>query len=160
MSFFSVVKCRVLGERINREVLGNKRSEYGKKGFDEHKVLQLQIQRSLEIAKARFENAIFHGVLPGILICFCITRITLSKENRYTDGGWDYYEFNGGNRWNRIKKPERRAYQINAYRVLLTRARQGMIICVPEGNSDDTTRLPEFYDGTYHYLKSLGFFEL
>lgn len=82
MSFFSVVKCRVLGERINREVLGNKRSEYGKKGFDEHKVLQLQIQRSLEIAKARFENAIFHGVLPGIFICFCITRITLSKEKK------------------------------------------------------------------------------
>ena len=38
----------------------------------------------------------------------------------------------------------------------MTRARQGMIICVPEGNQDDPTRLPEFYDGTYQYLKSIG----
>ena len=53
---------------------------------------------------------------------------------------------------------------LNAYRVLLTRARQGIIICIPKGNSrltpkgfpEDPTRLPEFYDGTYEYLKSLG----
>ena len=79
---------------------------------------------------------------------------------RYTDSGWDYYEFNGGNRWNRIKKAERKSYQLNAYRVLLTRARQGMVICVPEGDPNDHTRQPEFYDGTYLYLKSMGFEEL
>ena len=53
---------------------------------------------------------------------------------------------------------------LNAYRVLLTRARIGMIICVPEGNDhltengfpEDSTRLPEYYDGTFNYLKSLG----
>lgn len=73
---------------------------------------------------------------------------------------WEYYEFNGGNKWNRINKEERKAYQLNAYRVLLTRARQGMIICVPEGNSEDHTRLPEFYDNTYKYLKSIGFKEI
>ena len=88
------------------------------------------------------------------------TCLVWDGDFRYTDGGWDYYEFNGGNRWNRIKKAERQAYQLNAYRVLLTRARQGMVICVPEGNCDDTTRLPEFYDGTYQYLKSLGFVEI
>ena len=88
------------------------------------------------------------------------TCLVWDGDFRYTDGGWDYYEFNGGNRWNRIKKPERQAYQLNAYRVLLTRARQGMVICVPEGNPDDHTRQPEFYDGTYDYLKSLGFEEL
>ena len=52
------------------------------------------------------------------------------------------------------------AYLINAYRVLLTRARQGMILCVPKGSKDDPTRLPEFYDSTYEYLKSLGIEEL
>lgn len=73
---------------------------------------------------------------------------------------WEYYEFNGGSKWNRINKEERKSYQLNAYRVLLTRARQGMIICVPEGNPEDSTRLPEFYDGTYDYLKSLGIKEI
>ena len=56
----------------------------------------------------------------------------------------------------------------NAYRVLLTRARQGIIICIPKGNSrltqegfpEDPTRLPEFYDGTYEYLKSIGIEEV
>lgn len=88
------------------------------------------------------------------------TCLVWDGDFRYTDGGWDYYEFNGGNRWNRIKKLERQAYQLNAYRVLLTRARQGMVICVPKGNPDDHTRLPEIYDGTYDYLKSMGFEEI
>lgn len=88
------------------------------------------------------------------------TCLVWDGDFRYTDNGWDYYEFNGGNRWNRIKKQERQAYQLNAYRVLLTRARQGMVICVPEGEPADHTRQPEFYDGTYEYLKSMGFVEL
>ena len=88
------------------------------------------------------------------------TCLVWDGDFRYTNGAWDYYEFNGGSRWNRIKKPERQAYQLNAYRVLLTRARQGMVICVPEGNQDDETRKPEFYDGTYEYLKSLGLEEI
>ena len=57
---------------------------------------------------------------------------------------------------------------LNAYRVLLTRARRGMVICVPEGNPnktasgfwEDSTRLPEYYDGTYRYLKSIGMIEI
>ena len=56
--------------------------------------------------------------------------------------------------------PERKKYQLNAYRVLLTRARQGMVLCVPEGNSEDSTRLPEFYDGTYKYFRQIGIPEL
>mgnify|MGYP003169403639 FL=1 len=59
-------------------------------------------------------------------------------------------------------------YMLNAYRVLLTRARQGIIICVPNGNSrlnsegfpEDATRLPEFYDSTYEYFKSIGIKEI
>jgi hypothetical protein len=55
---------------------------------------------------------------------------------------------------------ERRMYQKNAYRVLLTRARQGMVIYVPEGSRTDPTRAPEYYDGTYAYLKGIGMEEI
>lgn len=72
---------------------------------------------------------------------------------------WQHFNFRS-DRWQNINQEEGRAYQLNAYRVLLTRARQGMVICVPEGNSADDTRKPEFYDGTYIYLKSLGIREL
>jgi hypothetical protein len=51
-------------------------------------------------------------------------------------------------------------YLKNAYRVLLTRARQGMVIVVPEGTEQDPTRDPAFYDGTYSYLRSVGIEEL
>ena len=88
------------------------------------------------------------------------TCLVWDADFRYNKGAWDFYEFSGGSRWNKIKKGERQAYQLNAYRVLLTRARQGMIICVPEGNPEDHTRQPEFYDSTYKYLKQLGFEEI
>ena len=88
------------------------------------------------------------------------TCLIWDGDLRYNGTSWDYYEFNGGSKWNRINKEERKTYQLNAYRVLLTRARQGMVICVPEGNQEDHTRKPEFYDGTYNFLKSLGFKEL
>ncbi len=77
---------------------------------------------------------------------------------QYAPDGWIQKDFSGG-RWKNINAPERRAFQINAYRVLLTRARKGMIICVPEGDRGhppDDTRRPEFYDETYKYLCSLG----
>ena len=88
------------------------------------------------------------------------TCLIWDGDLRYNGTSWDYFEFNGGSKWNRINKEERKAYQLNAYRVLLTRARQGMIICVPEGNPEDHTRLPEFYDGTYEYLLQIGFQEI
>lgn len=88
------------------------------------------------------------------------TCVVWDGDMRYSPNGWNFFEFNGGNKWNKIQKAERQAYLINAYRVLLTRARQGMILCVPEGNPKDHTRLPEFYDSTYLYLKSLGIEEI
>ena len=51
-------------------------------------------------------------------------------------------------------------YQKNAYRVLLTRARQGMVIVVPTGDKEDPTRQPTFYDPTFEYLRSIGFRDL
>lgn len=73
---------------------------------------------------------------------------------------WQHFEFDGGSNWDNINKEERRQYQLNSYRVLLTRARQGMIICVPRGDEKDSTRSPKHYDGTYNYLKSIGFEEI
>ena len=85
----------------------------------------------------------------------------LSCENRQ----WKYYNFNGRTAWREEAGKtegslERRKYMLNAYRVLLTRARIGMVICVPEGNPEDETRLPKFYDGTYEYFKSIGIVEI
>ena len=89
-------------------------------------------------------------------------------DMRCEDGHWAYYKFNGKNKWNPENNEESKKYMLNAYRVLLTRARQGIVICVPYGNSnttpegfpEDPTRLPEYYDGTYEYLKSLGLEEI
>lgn len=78
---------------------------------------------------------------------------------RYTSQDWGTYSFKG-NRWENILKEERKMYQKNAYRVLLTRARQGMVICVPEGDLGDHTRKPQFYDDTYNYLKRIGIVEV
>lgn len=78
---------------------------------------------------------------------------------RYYNGQWEHFNFSG-NKWQQIRNFEARDYQLNAYRVLLTRARQGMIICIPEGNPEDPTRLPAYYDSTYHYLQSLGLKEI
>jgi hypothetical protein len=61
-----------------------------------------------------------------------------------------------GNRWNSVGSEERRLYLKNAYRVLLTRARQGMAIFVPAGSEEDQTRKPEWYDGIFGYLKEIG----
>lgn len=69
--------------------------------------------------------------------------------------GWRYHQF-VGNKWQNINKAERRTYLKNAYRVLLTRARQGMVIVVPPGDSEDHTRDPAFYDPTFDYLKAVG----
>lgn len=69
--------------------------------------------------------------------------------------GWGCWSFRG-DRWMRINVPERRAFLKNAYRVLLTRARQGMVIVVPEGQQNDPTRAGALYDPTYDYLRSLG----
>lgn len=74
---------------------------------------------------------------------------------RYGPDGWGHFDF-VGEKWNRIHKPERRQYQKNAYRVLLTRARQGLVIMVPAGDPEDPTRLPHFYDPTFEYLSGLG----
>jgi len=78
---------------------------------------------------------------------------------RVNGSNWGHHQFRGS-RWNRINKVERRRYLENAYRVLLTRARQGMVLVVPEGDEEDPTRAASFYDPTYSYLRELGIPEI
>lgn len=101
------------------------------------------------------------------------TCVLWDADLRCENGRWRYFNFNGRTAWREESGQtesslERRKYMLNAYRVLLTRARIGMVICVPEGNHnktiggfpEDATRLPEFYDGTYEYFKSIGLEEM
>ena len=87
----------------------------------------------------------------------------------YENDKWCFFSFNGNTKWieqngTSESKLEKLKYMLNGYRVLLTRSRAGMVICVPTGNPnktssgfwEDSTRLPEYYDGTYRYLKSIG----
>ncbi len=85
--------------------------------------------------------------------------VTWDGDFRYSKDEWKTYSF-VGNKWQNIKKEERKLYLKNAYRVLLTRARQGMVIVVPEGNEEDHTRKPEYYNSTYEYFKKIGLKEI
>lgn len=82
--------------------------------------------------------------------------VTWDADFRRVPSGWEHWKF-VGDRWNRVRKTERQTYLMNSYRVLLTRARQGMVIVVPRGERSDPTRKPEFYDATFDYLQRVGF---
>jgi hypothetical protein len=82
--------------------------------------------------------------------------VTWDADFRYSTNGWEHWSF-CGDRWNHIKQKERQNYLKNAYRVLLTRARQGMVIVVPSGDLEDATRDPASYDPTFEYLREVGF---
>jgi hypothetical protein len=82
--------------------------------------------------------------------------VTWDADFRYSNNSWIHRSF-CGSRWYNIKMPKRQNYLKNAYRVLLTRARQGMVVVVPRGDIEDPTRQPEFYDPTYQYLRGIGF---
>lgn len=89
-------------------------------------------------------------------------------DMRYDHGKWTFWKFNGKTDWIPEKNIETQKYMLNAYRVLLTRARQGMVICIPEGNGkttpegflEDRTRQPSFYNSTFEYFKQLGLTEI
>lgn len=81
--------------------------------------------------------------------------VTWDADLRFTPSGWAYHRFRGS-QWLAVRKEDRKTYLKNAYRVLLTRARQGMVIFIPPGAKDDHTRNPTFYDSTFHYLAQLN----
>src|SRR5207248_3140887 len=74
--------------------------------------------------------------------------VTWDADFRHTKRGWQHRSFRC-HRWTYIRQSDRQNYLTNAYRVLLTRARQGMVIVVPPGDMEDPTRKPEFYDPTF-----------
>jgi len=85
--------------------------------------------------------------------------INWDADFRFNGSDWNYHDFRG-NRWCNISNVDNRMYLRNAYRVLLTRARQGLVVFVPPGDSADPTRSPGFYDSTFEYLKELGISEI
>lgn len=91
--------------------------------------------------------------IQGLEIDYSI--VAWDADFRLVNNQWEYYDFSGSN-WNHINKDVNKLYRKNAYRVLLTRARQGMVIYIPEGNDDDITRKTEYYDGIYNYLCNIG----
>ena len=83
------------------------------------------------------------------------TIVNWDADLRCAEIDWTYHDFRG-KRWQAVRSGERQAYLKNAYRVLLTRARQGMVIFVPPGDRDDATRPSVYYDETFAYLEQIG----
>lgn len=83
------------------------------------------------------------------------TCVAWDADLRKQSDMWECKDFRG-TRWQNIHDEVRKRYLLNAYRVLLTRARQGMVIFIPHGDPSDITRLPEFYDPVYQYFLECG----
>lgn len=104
----------------------------------------------LEVAASEFK-------VQGLEIDYGI--LAWDADLRYVNNQFEYFQFRG-TRWNHVNIEMRQKYLKNAYRVLLTRSRQGMAIFVPEGKEDDLSRKPEYYNGIYEYLKQIGIQEI
>lgn len=100
----------------------------------------------LEIAATEFD-------IQGLEIDYSI--VAWEGDYRYNGESFVYYNFLGS-KWRKVNKEANQRYLKNTYRVLLTRARQGMVLYIPQGNPEDITRLPEIYNNTYKYLKDIG----
>ena len=106
----------------------------------------------LEVAASEFK-------VQGLEIDYGL--LAWDADLRRSNGDFDFYRFRG-TCWNHINIEKRQKYLKNAYRVLLTRARQGMVIYVPQGvpSEDDPTRNYIYYDEIYEYLKKCGIKDL
>jgi Schlafen group 3, DNA/RNA helicase domain len=85
--------------------------------------------------------------------------VNWDADFRFNHSDWRYHDFRGKG-WCNIGNADNRNYLRNAYRVLLTRARQGMVLFIPLGDTNDRTRLPEYYDPTFNYLSEIGIPEI
>lgn len=104
----------------------------------------------LEVAASEFD-------VQGLEVDYSI--LAWDADFRYTDSGFNYFNFRG-TKWTHVRQDIQQKYLKNAYRVLLTRARQGMVIYIPEGSKEDTTRLPMYYDLLHDYLQRIGIEEI
>jgi hypothetical protein len=114
----------------------------------------LRSSNKLEVVASEFK-------VQGLEIDWAIVCWDADLRRNSNETDWEYYTFRG-TKWNRRNKTEQQRYLLNSYRVLLTRARQGMVLFVPRGvdPEEDETRNRAFYDGIYAYLKSCGIKEL
>ena len=114
----------------------------------------LRSSNMLEIVASEFK-------VQGLEIDWAIVCWDADLRRKEGKNDWDYYSFRG-TKWNKRNKPEQKRYLLNSYRVLLTRARQGMIIFIPKGVDPevDETRNSKYYDRTYSYLLKCGIEEL
>lgn len=103
------------------------------------------------------EDAATEFLIQGLELDWCI--VAWDADYRNNGELFEHWSFKGS-RWMKVRQDEKQRYLENAYRVLLTRARQGMVIYVPIGDTKDTTRSPDFYDNTYRYLQLCGLHEL
>lgn len=112
----------------------------------------LRSSNMLEIVASEFK-------VQGLEVDWAI--VCWDADLRRNEKKWDYYSFRGTN-WMHRNKEEQKRYLLNSYRVLLTRARQGMVLFVPKGvdEEEDSTRNHEYYDEIYDYLCSCGIKEL
>lgn len=99
------------------------------------------------------EDVVSEFDIQGLELDFSI--VAWDADFRFDGTEWTYYNF-VGNRWQNVAAEERKLYLKNAYRVLLTRARQGMIIFIPEGSDTDETRRRGWYDANFNYLCDVG----
>lgn len=114
----------------------------------------LRSSNMLEVVASEFK-------VQGLEIDWAIVCWDADLRRNKNGKEWDHYTFRG-TRWNKRNKIEQKRYLVNSYRVLLTRARQGMIIFVPKGvdPEEDPTRDNAYYDAIYQYLRSCGIEEL
>lgn len=114
----------------------------------------LRSSNMLEVVASEFK-------VQGLEIDWAIVCWDADLRRKENTNDWDHYSFRG-TRWNKRNKPDQKRYLVNSYRVLLTRARQGMILFVPKGvdPEEDPTRDSKFYDDIYNYLKSCGIQEI
>ena len=99
------------------------------------------------------EDVVSEFDIQGLELDYSV--VAWDADFRFDGTEWGYYSF-VGNRWQNVASEERKLYLKNAYRVLLTRARQGMVIFIPRGSDSDETRKREWYDTIFNYLRSVG----
>jgi hypothetical protein len=96
-------------------------------------------------------------LVQGLELDWCL--VAWDADLRYENNAFQHWSFKGS-KWQKINKSIDKQYLENSYRVLLTRARQGMILYIPQGNDNDATRQQHYYNGTFEYLKKCGIKEL
>jgi DUF2075 family protein len=105
------------------------------------------------------EDVVTEFDIQGLELDWCLigwdADFRYQKTDSNQDGQFEHWKFTGTS-WKRRQQEQQQRYLENAYRVLLTRARQGMVIFVPQGDAEDATRLPEYLDGTFEYLVRCG----